>query len=121
MPKPVVTVRFNRFPNTQLALKQAVQQMVEKATFDIEAMAKVDAPYDTGALQASITSQVEGTFTGAEGLVYSNQEYAPYQEFGTRYNQPHPYMRPAAERERQELIVLGRTMGRQVEKAAKGG
>lgn len=120
MAKSVVTVRFNRFPATALALKDAVRQVVEKATLDIQAKAAIDAPYETGALQASISSQVEGTFTGAEGLVYTNQEYAAYQEFGTKFNGPNPYMRPAAEAVRGQLIALGRTMGKQVEKAARG-
>jgi HK97 gp10 family phage protein len=121
MAKPVVTVRFNRFPQTALALKAAVQQLVEKATLDIAADAANNAPYDTGALQESISTQIEGTFTGAEGLVYTNQEYAAYQEFGTIRHGPHPYMRPAAMKERLQLIALGQTLGKSVEKAAKGG
>lgn len=121
MAKPVVTVRFNRFPQTALALKAQVVNLVEKATYDIQAKAAILAPVDTGALAESISSQVEGTFTGAEGLVYTNIEYAPYQEFGTVRNGPNPYMRPAAEEERIRLIALGKTLGAAVEKAAKGG
>lgn len=121
MAKPVVTVRFNRFPQTQLALKEKVRQLVEKATLDIAADAAINAPYDTGALQESISTKIEGTFTGAEGLVYTNQEYAAYQEYGTVKQAPHPYMRPAAEKERQQLIALGKTLGKSVEKAAGGG
>lgn len=121
MAKPVVTVRFNRFPQTQLALKEQVRKVVEKATIDIAADATINAPYETGALQESVSWQIEGTFTGAEGLAYTNQEYAAYQEFGTKNNAAHPYMRPAAEKVKQQLIALGKTIGQSVEKAAKGG
>lgn len=121
MAKPVVTVRFNRFPQTALALKEQVRKVVEKAVIDIAADATINAPYETGALQESVSWKVDGTFTGAEGLAYTNQEYAAYQEFGTRFHGPHPYMRPAAERERAQLVALGKTLGAQIEKAAKGG
>lgn len=121
MAKPYVTIRFNRFPQTQLALKESVRKLVEKATIDISAKATTKAPVDTGALSESISWAVEGTFTGAEGTVYTNMEYAPYQEFGTVSNGPQPYMRPAAEEERVQLIALGKTLGANVEKAAKGG
>jgi len=45
--------------------------------------AKQNAPVDTGRLRASITPGVSETSDGAEGVVGSNVEYAPYQEFGT--------------------------------------
>lgn len=121
MAKPVVTVRMNRFPQTSLALKESVRQVVQKAVQDIAADAALNAPYDTGALQQSISYEVTGTFTGAEGTAYTNQEYAAYQEYGTRRNAPHPYMRPAAERMKAQLIALGRSIGKSVEKAARGG
>lgn len=120
MAKPVVTVRFNRFPQTALAMKEQVRKVVEKAVIDIAADASIRAPYDTGALQQSISWNVEGTFTGAEGTAYTNQEYAAYQEFGTAHNKPQPYMRPAAERVRGQLVNLGKTIGAAAEKAAAG-
>ena len=121
MSKGQVTVRFNRFPKTILETKEAVTRMVEKICFDIEAGAKVDAPYDTGNLQRSITTQVDGTFTGAEGLVFTNVEYAPYQEFGSVKNKPHPYMIPNVMKAKAEVQSVAAQMGRSIEKAAGGG
>ncbi len=118
--RTTVTVRFNRFPNTALATKQAVQMLVEKATADIAARAAATAPIDTGALAESIAYKVEGTFNGAEGVAYTNQEYAAYQEFGTVRNRAQPYMRPAVEQTRSELITLGKRLGSQIERAARG-
>lgn len=119
--RTTVTVRFNRFPQTALATKQAVEHLVEKATIDIAARAAANAPIDTGALAESYTYEVEGTFNGAEGIAYSDIEYAPYQEFGTVHNAPQPHVRPAVEQTKGELIALGRVMGKSIERAARGG
>lgn len=120
MIKLQATVRFNRLPNSKLETVKAVRQLVEKATVDITAGAKNRAPYRTGALQESISYEVTDTFTGGEGIVYTNQEYGPYQEFGTRFNAAHPFMRPAAEQVQQQLIELGKQMGASIERAARG-
>ena len=77
--------------------------------------AKSLAPFDEGRLRNSImwkTSQHTGGFNDsssdekadkeltvkpkkAEGFVGCNLEYAVYQEFGTRYMAPQPFLRPA--------------------------
>lgn len=69
---------------------------VRKAAFDIEAIAKTKAPVDTGALRNSIGAD----FTASDGLtamVGPTVNYAKYQEFGTRYITPQPFMGPAAD------------------------
>jgi len=42
----------------------------------------------------------------AEAWVISPTPYAKFQEFGTRHNAAHPYLRPAAEESRDEVIGL---------------
>ena len=45
-------------------------------------------PVDTGRLRSSITPSVTTTKDSIRGIVGSNVEYAPYQEFGTRRGVP---------------------------------
>lgn len=120
MSKTKVTVRMNRFPQTALALKEAVKTVVEKLTVDIASRAALLAPVDTGALAESISFETEGTFTGYEGIVYTNQEYAVPQEYGWGRNAGQPYMVPAAEQVHGSLRDVGHQIGRKVESAAKG-
>ncbi len=44
--------------------------------------------------------------TTATAWVISPTEYAKYQEFGTRHNRAHPFLRPAAEESREEVVGL---------------
>ena len=99
-----------------------------KAAAKVEAEAKKKAPKGDGALRNSIASRVEG---GA-GIVYTPLEYAPYVEYGTglfaeeagrtdvpwHYKDekgewhstsgmpPQPYMRPALNENREEIIRI---------------
>ena len=99
-----------------------------KACALVERSAKQKAPKDKGDLRRSITSKVEGT----EGVVYTPLEYAPYVEYGTGLfaesggrqdvpwnyqddegnwhstsgQKPHPYMRPALNENREEILRI---------------
>lgn len=104
---------------------------IEKACLLVERTAKQTAPKVDGALRRSITSKVEGY----SGTVFSNLFYAPYVEYGTglfsthemggrkdvpwvyydekkneyitTYGQyPQPYMRPALDTNREQIIEL---------------
>lgn len=94
----------------------------------VEASAKEKAPVKKGELRRSITSKVDGL----EGIVYSPLEYAPYVEYGTGLfaedggrsdvpwhyqdekgewhstsgQQPQPFMRPALDENRDEILQL---------------
>lgn len=61
----------------------------------IVSIAKVLAPVDTGRLRASITFLIGSDGAGIFGLVGTNVEYAPYQEFGTFKMQATPFLLPA--------------------------
>lgn len=51
------------------------------------------APYKTGTLKRSIQLRVKNGGTTAE--VEATAEYAPYLEYGTRFMEAKPYMKPA--------------------------
>ena len=60
------------------------------------------APYMGGTLKRSISIELQPMFLSAE--VTANTEYAGYVEYGTRYMDAQPYMRPA--RSQQAPIFL---------------
>lgn len=105
---------------------------VQKACALVEAEAKKRAPKDTGELRRSITSKVYEGEGAIEGVVYTPLEYAPYVEYGTglfaegggrqdvpwnykddegnwhstRGQHPQPFMRPALDENRTEILEL---------------
>lgn len=107
---------------------EAVNRALGQACALVERSAKQKAPKDTGELRQSITSKVENF----QGIVYTPLEYAPYVEYGTgiyaedggrqdvpwRYKDdegnwhttsgqhPQPYMRPALDENREQIIRL---------------
>jgi HK97 gp10 family phage protein len=99
----------------------------------VEDSAVQNAPKDEGDLQQSITSKVERTNEEITAIVYSPLEYAPYVEYGTGLfaekgngrqtpwgyedeetgetiwtcgQKPQPFMRPALEDNKQNIINL---------------
>lgn len=95
-------------------IPQETKKAVTAACIVIERKAKREVAVDTGRLKASITYMVEGgkqkivSHKGERiegisipygenyaGVVGSNVEYAPYQEYGTSKMQAHPYLIPA--------------------------
>ena len=106
-----------------------IQQQLGLACALVERSAKMKAPKDTGALRRSITSKVDGL----TGIVFTPLEYAPYVEYGTglfaengagrkdvpwnyqddkgewhstRGQKPQPFMRPALNENRTEIIRI---------------
>jgi hypothetical protein len=90
-----VTLEKNKFPAIAKSLEPAIERFLAKAAFDIEAWAKVAAPYATGFLSGSITAyRVQALWW----RVAVGAEYGVYVEFGTRYMAARPYLVPAFER-----------------------
>lgn len=105
-----------------------LQKALGRACALVERAAKQNAPKGIGTLRRSITSRVEDT----QGVVYTALEYAPYIEYGTglfaeeggrkdvpwHYRddegnwhttsgmRPRPYMRPALNDNREEIIRI---------------
>jgi HK97 gp10 family phage protein len=101
-------------------VKFNVQKVIVKACLIVERDAKMSmspngpsAPgeppaVDTGRLRASITHRVEGG--GYEektvGVVGTNVEYGKHLEFGTVHMAARPWLTPALERHRKEIVDL---------------
>jgi len=68
--------------------------VVKRTAFDIEATGKVNAPVDTGNLESSISTDVDG-LTAEIG---PTAEYGGYVEYGTSKMDAQPYMGPATDR-----------------------
>ena len=115
-----MSVEIYKVKNLDNILQQGTNAGVLETCIKIATQAKVLAPVKDGRLRNSImyrTKFQEGMFNDSgglsapkkldsqpkdnEGYVGSNLDYAVYQEFGTRYTRPQPYLRPAA------LIVKG--------------
>jgi HK97 gp10 family phage protein len=96
-----ITVVSNRFAEIAAKLPQATGEVVQKTILAIETQAKIKVPVDTGALRASIQTEME---TETSGVVSTNQEYAAYVEYGTVNMAARPYMTPAAEGERSHFL-----------------
>ena len=109
-----------------------IKQSMGKACALVERSAKEKAPKGTGELRRSITSKVEEEASGVVGTVFTPLEYAPYVEYGTGLfaenggrqdvpwhykddegewhttsgQHPHPYMRPALNENRTEIVRI---------------
>lgn len=71
----------------------------------VEGRAKINVPVDTGFLRSTIaTDTQELTKTSAESSVYATAHYAPYVELGTIRTSAHPYLEPALNQNRAEVI-----------------
>ena len=106
-----------------------LRQSMDKCCAIVEASAKEKAPKDTGALRRSISSRVEETANGVEGVIFTPLEYAPYIEYGTglfaedggrqtpwsyqddegnwhttKGQPPRPYMRPALTENNNQIL-----------------
>lgn len=128
-----MSIKFQGLDNVLSALDglvddKKIEAGIGKACALVERSAKQKAPKDTGELRRSITSKVDGL----EGIVYTPLEYAPYIEYGTglfaenggrqdvpwcyvddegnghttRGQKPQPYMRPALNENREQIIEI---------------
>ncbi len=81
-----------------------VTSALYKGALMIEGDAKPMAPVDSGTLRGSISHEVKPE----EGIaiVGTTVDYAPWQEFGTRKIPPHPYLRPAYEKNKEPVKRL---------------
>lgn len=68
----------------------------------VEGDAKLRAPVRTGNLRSSITGRV----AGEQAIIGTNVEYAPYMEYGTKVTKAQPYLRPALDANKNNLLKL---------------
>ena len=112
--------------------EEKVINNMEKACAVVERAAKENAPKDTGELRRSISSRVDNIDGDIVGIVFSPLEYAPYVEYGTGLfaenggrvdvpwnyqddkgewhstsgQKPQPFLRPALEDNREQIISI---------------
>jgi HK97 gp10 family phage protein len=89
------------------ALKRVQKKWIAKAAKVIEDEAARRAPVDTGRLRGSITGK---TISDDEAEVGANVGYAPYVEYGTKFQAAQPYMRPAVDTHKKQLTQDFRKM-----------
>jgi HK97 gp10 family phage protein len=99
----------NNMPRIQSQLEKALSELIRKTAFSIEARAKSLAPVDTGLLRNSIQTEIKSPL---HAVVGTNVEYAPHQEFGTRFQKGKPFMTPAVDAEKKEFEKRVRELGR---------
>ena len=91
-----VTIAKNLLPKLTEQMHQKAARAVAKAAFDIQALARDEAPVDTGKLRNSIMVSYPDP-DDLHATVGTGVEYAGYVEWGTVHMPAHPYMTPAAE------------------------
>lgn len=107
MVRVVAEIVYDRFPEIARKLPREVGKIVQETLFDIETYAKLIVPVDTGALRASIQTEMDRP-TG--GSVFTNMEYAHFVELGTSKMAARPYMTPAGERARVNFMSKMRNL-----------
>ena len=72
---------------------EAVKTVVKKNGSELQAKAQEKAPVDTGHLKRSIGLDI--TDEGLTAEIEPTADYAAYVEYGTRFMNAQPYMKPA--------------------------
>ena len=81
---------------------KAVRTVVQKNGADLQGNAQEKAPVDTGTLKRSIGLNL--TDSGLTATVAPTGEYAPYQEYGTRYMDAQPFVGPAFNEQKNKFV-----------------
>lgn len=77
-----------------------VKNTIKNNTSEMHETAQRNAPVATGDLREDIKIKVEDF----EGRVASTIEYAPYQEWGTRFQEGTPHVGPAFHQQKQRFL-----------------
>ena len=78
-----------------------VKQIVKQNTTELTQGAQRKAPVDTGNLRRSITMDLSDG--GLTGKVKPTADYAPYLEYGTRFQSAQPFMRPSFNKQKAQF------------------
>lgn len=82
-------------------IRKVADRWLEEAGIMVEETAARLVPVDSGNLKGSINRQRENEITESVG---TNVEYAEYVEYGTRHTREQPYLRPAIDTNRRNLL-----------------
>lgn len=100
----VLEIRENNAAQVEAALNSAIAKAITMIGQQAEGYAKLMCPTDTGRLKNSITNQIDLQENAV--CIGTNVEYAPYVELGTRRQDPHPYLKPAASEHGEEYRAI---------------
>lgn len=78
-----------------------VKRIVRQNGAEMQEKAQRNAPVDTGTLKRSIGLDIKDA--GMTSEVQPTADYAPYPEFGTRFMEPQPYMKPAFDEQKEKF------------------
>lgn len=100
-----IEIRFeiNRRQLVEFTGSSTVQEGMGKVAQYVETEAKRHAPVRTGNLRRSIYHEVTKDGLTWVARVGTNVKYGIFQEVGTRFHPPHPYLRPALSSLRKQL------------------
>ena len=78
-----------------------VKRVVRKNGADLQQKAMSLAPVDTGTLQRSIELDIRDG--GLSAIIEPTAEYAAYPEYGTRFMESQPYLKPAFDDQKEKF------------------
>lgn len=78
-----------------------VKRVVRRNGAEMQEKAQRNAPVDTGHLKRSIG--LETTDAGMAAEVEPTADYAPYVEYGTRFMEAQPYLKPAFDDQKEKF------------------
>lgn len=106
-----VTIDRNHFlEQYSEKVDEAISEAIKNGCLAIEASAKQKCPVDTGNLRASIATNMVDEKVGEVG---TNVEYASYVELGTKHQSAQPFLFPAFEEQKGNIV-------KEIEKALGG-
>lgn len=85
----------NRIPQVTGEIRQRVLNAVNQTAYEVASIAYQLSPVDTGNLRSTIA--VEAYNRGELLRVIVTAEYAGFVEYGTRFSEAQPFLRPAIE------------------------
>lgn len=100
-------VRIDGFDKLEAKLKRnmdlgAVRTVVRKNGADLQEKAQKNAPVDSGNLKRSIGLDI--TDNGLTAEVEPAADYAAYVEYGTRFMDAQPYLKPAYDEQKKKFV-----------------
>ena len=95
------------------AIEKAQEEFLTKAAVVVHGQASELSPVDTGNLKGSLNYAVDmQDEDGPAAHIGTNTEYAPYVEMGTSKMAAQPYLRPALDGTRDELVRMAEKIKR---------
>ncbi len=111
-------IRKGKLNSKAAKLENAQKLGLLEAGMLVAQRAQGKAPVDTGRLKRSVHNTVPQQVGPGQmiTLVGTNVEYAPYQEFGTKFMKAQPYLNPALDESRGDIAKI---IGKNIAKALK--